>query len=67
MSSEIKNIVESVIFASEDEISPKQIKEVLDVFQFKASVADIESHIDDLNKEYHESNRSFKIIKIAGG
>jgi len=67
MSSEIKNIVESVIFASEDEISPKQIKEVLDVFQFKASIADIENHIDDLNKEYHDSNRSFKIIKIAGG
>lgn len=67
MSSEIKNIVESVIFASEEEISPKQIKEVLDVFHFKASLADIENYIEELNKEYHDSNRSFKIIKIAGG
>lgn len=67
MSGEIKNIVESVIFASEEEISPKQIKEVLDSFQFKASLNDIEEHIAQLNKEYHESNRPYKIIKIAGG
>ena len=67
MSSEIKNIVESVIFASEEEISPKQIKEVLDSFQFKASINDIEEHIAQLNKEYFEAQRSYKIIKIAGG
>ncbi len=67
MTAEIKNIVESVIFASEEEISPKQIKEVLDSFQFKTSLIEVEEYIAELNKEYHESNRSYKIIKIAGG
>lgn len=67
MSAEVKNIVESVIFASEEEISPKQIKEVLDSFQFKTSLNEVEEYIAELNKEYHESNRPYKIIKIAGG
>lgn len=67
MSTEVKNIVESVIFASEEEISPKQIKEVLDSFQFKTNINEIEEHIAELNNEYYEAQRSYKIIKIAGG
>ena len=67
MSVEIKNIIESVIFASEEEIAPKQLKEVLDSFEFKVSTNEIEDYIADLNKDYHDSHRAFKIIKIAGG
>ena len=67
ISAEVKNIVESVIFASEEEITPKQIKEVLDSFQFKTGINEIEEYITELNKEYHDAHRSYKIIKIAGG
>lgn len=67
MNIEIKNIVESLIFASEEEITSKQIKEVLDGFGQKASVNEIDKTIDILNEEFAENNKPYSIIKIAGG
>lgn len=67
MNLDYRNTIESLIFASEEEISSKQIKEILDGFNIKLSVKDIEGNIADLNKTYTESASSFEIIQIAGG
>ena len=63
----LKNIVESIIFASQEEISSKQIKEILDSFKIESKVAEIEEIIEALNIEYLNNDNAFEIIKIAGG
>lgn len=67
MNLDYRNTIESLIFASEEEISAKQIKEILDGFNIKLSIKEIEANIADLNKTYTESASSFEIIQIAGG
>lgn len=66
-STEIKNIIESIIFASEEEINSRQIKEIIEKGGVRASVAEIDDSVTELNAEYKSSNKSFEIIKIAGG
>lgn len=67
ISTEIKNIVEALIFASEEEITTRQIKEITDSSGVRVSVKDIESSIDALNEDYRTFNKSFEIVQIAGG
>lgn len=67
VSTEIKNIVEALIFASEEEITTRQIKEITDSSGVRISVKDIESSIDSLNEDYRTFNKSFEIVQIAGG
>lgn len=68
MSSEgIKNIVEALIFASEEEITLKEIKDLLDGFKITINLKEIESSIDELNNDYETSGSAFEILKIAGG
>lgn len=63
----IKNIVEALIFASDEEITAKEIKDLLDTFRISVSVKEIETSIDELNKEYENNSNAFEIIKLAGG
>lgn len=63
----LKNIVEAIVFASQEEISSKQIKEILDSFKIESRTSEIEEIIDALNIEYLKADNSFEIIKIAGG
>jgi segregation and condensation protein B len=63
----LKNIVESIIFASQEEISSKQIKDILDSFKIESKVKEIEEIIEALNLEYIHADSAFEIIKIAGG
>ncbi|HEX2786470.1 MAG TPA: SMC-Scp complex subunit ScpB [Ignavibacteria bacterium] len=67
MNLDYRNTIESLIFASEEEISSKQIKEILDGFNIKLSVKEIEANIADLNKTYIDAGCSFEIIQVAGG
>lgn len=67
ISPEIKNIVESLIFASEEEINPRQIKEIIEKGGVRISVAEVEEAVNVLNEEYKLNNKPFEIIKIAGG
>jgi segregation and condensation protein B len=67
ISPEIKNIVESLIFASEEEINPRQIKEIIEKGGVRISVAEVEEAVTSLNEDYKSNNKSFEIIKIAGG
>ena len=67
VNNDIKNIIESLIFASEEQITSKQIREILSSFSIKTDVNKIEQSIEKLNEEYNEAGSSFEIIKIAGG
>lgn len=62
-----KNIVEALIFASDEEITEREIKELLDSFRIQISLKEIESAIAELNSEYEKNSNAFEIIKIAGG
>ena len=66
-SSGLKNIIESVIFASDESVSTKQIKDILDVFKIESNAKEIETIIDELNKCYEINDNAFEIIKISGG
>ena len=63
----LKNIVESIIFASEEEITIKGIKEILTSFRIETDAKEIQEIIDALNDEYTKNENAFEIIKIAGG
>jgi len=67
VNNDIKNIIESLIFASEDQIGAKQIREILSSFSIKTDVNKIDQAVDALNEEYNTSGNAFEIIKIAGG
>ncbi|MCI0472241.1 MAG: SMC-Scp complex subunit ScpB [Ignavibacteria bacterium] len=63
----IKNIIEALIFASDEEISTKEIKEILDGFKIDVTAKEIEGAIEELNTDYENNANAFEIIKIAGG
>ncbi len=67
ISPELKGIVESLIFASEEEISSRQIKDIVDKSGLHISLQEIEESIEILNREYQVGNNSFEITRIAGG
>ncbi len=63
----LKHIIESIIFASEEELTLKQLKDVLDNCGIPASFKEIEMTINTLNEEYDSRGSAFNIIRIAGG
>lgn len=63
----IKHIAEAILFASEEELGLKQIKDFIDLSGVSVSLKEIESAIDELNAEYKNEGRGFEIIQIAGG
>ncbi len=63
----IKNIVESLIFASDEEITLKEIKDLLDGFKISVSIKEVEDSINELNEDYEKNGNAFEIIKVAGG
>ena len=63
----IKNIVEALIFASEEEITTKEIKDLLDSFKISVSLKEIDASIEELNADYEQNSNAFEILKIAGG
>jgi len=67
MNDEFKNIIESLIFASDEELSVKQISDILGSFNKPISATEIENIIDKLNFGYKANGNAFRIIKVAGG
>ena len=63
----IKNIVESLIFASDEEITLKEIKDLLDGFKISVSLKEVENSINELNDDYEKNGNAFEIINVAGG
>ena len=56
--------VEAIIFASEDAVSPAQIRQILEE---ALTVQDIEAAVERLNDAYEATGRAFRIVSIAGG
>ena len=56
--------IEAVIFASEESISPQDIRQVLEE---KLSAAEIEACVERLNESYASAGRCFRIAGIGGG
>jgi segregation and condensation protein B len=63
----IKNIVEALIFASDEEITAKEIKDLLDGFKISVSIKEIDASIEELNSDYEQNSNAFEILKLAGG
>jgi len=63
----IKNIVEALIFASEEEITTKEIKDLLDTFKISVSLKEVDASIGELNADYEQNSNAFEILKVAGG
>ncbi len=67
-----KEIIEALFFATDE---PLTLKQVIDIFgdaeesngNRRVTPELILSVIEDLNREYSETGRSFRIVKIAGG
>ena len=67
-----RQIIESLIFASDEPLTTKQILEVVNrSFQaaesYSLSAKDVETLVSELNQEYETHQRAFHIIEIAGG
>lgn len=61
--SELKPIVEALVFASDAPVTLERIQETLE----DTDAAVIEQVVEELNREYAESGRSFFIRKVGGG
>lgn len=63
----LRNIIEALLFASDEELSPEQIKNLLYLCNISVSLKEIEECINKINEEYKKNGNAFEIIKIAGG
>ncbi|MHC5164736.1 MAG: SMC-Scp complex subunit ScpB, partial [Planctomycetota bacterium] len=59
----LETVVESVLFASDEPISPKRLVDIAEA----GSVKDVNACVKQLNKTYRDGGRSFRIEKISGG
>jgi segregation and condensation protein B len=67
-----RHIIESVIFGSDEPLSTRQIIDILwssdvNVPRFRVKEEEVLSIIRELNAEYVQTSRSFRIIQVAGG
>lgn len=70
MDRDYKSVIEAVIFASDEPINEKEIINVIreiDGDDVKMRLGELQSLVEELNEEYKQSNRAFRIVKIAGG
>ncbi len=63
MSTELKTIVEALLFAAEGPLTPAQLMQVLDTSD-KDAVADA---LARLREEYQATGRAFELVEVAGG
>ncbi|RKY10085.1 MAG: SMC-Scp complex subunit ScpB [Planctomycetota bacterium] len=59
----LETVIEAVLFASDEPISPKRLVDVAEA----GSVKDVNQCVKDLNAKYRDGVRSFRIEKISGG
>ncbi|MBM2841630.1 MAG: Segregation and condensation protein [Bacteroidetes bacterium] len=68
----LKEILEALFFATDEPLTVKQVNEILEGLDpadrpRRVSEESILKAIEDLNKELEETNRAFRIVKVAGG
>lgn len=59
---ELRNIIESLLFVSDEAVSLKKFAEILGV-----SVVEVEEILKNLKDTYQEENRGFQLREVAGG
>ena len=60
--SEIKNIIEALLFAARDPLTQLQVNNV-----FEPDTPNLKEIVDQLNKQYSKNENAFIINKVAGG
>jgi segregation and condensation protein B len=68
----LKEILEALFFASDEPLTLRQVNEILGDLDEndrprRISEESILKAIEELNKELEETNRAFRIVKVAGG
>jgi len=68
----LKEILEALFFATDEPLTVKQVNEILETLDKddrprRISEESILKAIEELNKELEETNRAFRIVKVAGG
>jgi|WetSurMetagenome_2_1015567.scaffolds.fasta_scaffold484950_1 segregation and condensation protein B len=68
----LKEILEALLFASDEPLTLKQVNEILSELDAsdrprKINEESILKAIDDLNRELEETHRAFRVVKVAGG
>lgn len=68
----VKQILEALIFASDEPLTPGDIIAIFDMLEEgerprRLSEEMILGHIEALNREFEETGRSFRIVRMAGG
>ena len=69
----LKQIIEALLFATDEPLSVRQVLDILGEFeagelpQKRVNEQTILDVIEQLNKEYVETNRSMHVVKVAGG
>ncbi|OQY06728.1 MAG: SMC-Scp complex subunit ScpB [Planctomycetales bacterium 4572_13] len=59
----LETVIEAVLFASDEPISPKRLVDVAEA----GSVKGVNACVRAMNKKYRDGGRSFRIEKISGG
>ena len=59
----LETVIEAVLFASDEPLSPKRLVEIVEA----GSVKEVNACVKRLNKTYRDTGRSFRIEKISGG
>ncbi len=70
MDRDYKSVIESIIFASDEPLAEKDLLNVIreiDGDDIKLKLGELNELVEELNSDYKETGRAFKIIKIAGG
>jgi segregation and condensation protein B len=67
-----RHVIEALIFGSDEPLTARQIIDILGATEnggprMRVREDDVFSHIRDLNAEYVQQGRSFRIIQVAGG
>ncbi len=59
-----KGVVEALLIAADDPLGASRLSSVLGR---QTGAKEIRSYVDDLNEEYAQTGRSFRIVEVAGG
>ncbi len=59
----LKSVLEALLFASDKPLTIEQARKVLDNLE----ASEIRGMLDELKRDYEESNRGLRIVEIAGG
>ncbi len=68
----LAGVIEAMLFGADEPISARQFVEILALLESEArgkrvGAQAIEAVLEELNREYEESGRAFRIVRVAGG